>query len=380
MRHQKNLITALSILCALSFAWYAGSAIASANTEFIADGVISDSSQTAREEVIKRALSNAVGKAVEAILDPDMISNNFEVLDEKIYSSAEDYVENYEIMSLDKAEGGLLRVKVKANIDLSKLEQDIAALGILKQKRQNPRIMVLAVEYIDGLEQPAGLTQSKLSEILLSKGFQVVDKGQMEMIKARDATLSFSDANKAAGLGRRYGAEIVILAEAKTSLLETSQAYGVSVFAYECSATARAIKTDTAELITSRTVNNTARGGGRVPTANKAITAAAKQIANTLMGDLTANQEKEANTETAVQLVCSGANITNVKDLIKALERHGNITTARERSLTKGVAVIDVELLGDVDSLSNMIIGLKDAPLVNVTGRTQNRIDLKFVQ
>ena len=100
----------------------------------------------------------------------------------------------------------------------------------------NPRIMIITIEYADGIEQPASITQSRTEEKFIANDFPLVDKSQMEMIKEKDAVLSFSDPNKAAALGRNYGADIVVVVEAKSNIVDTTQPYGVSVFAYECNA------------------------------------------------------------------------------------------------------------------------------------------------
>ena len=368
----------LGVSCILGFTQYAYAAIA--EREIIAEGIAAGSSLTSRDEALNRALRNAIEQGIGTVIDSETMVRNFKLLDDRIYSGVKGYVKSYEIISDNKGEGRLYRIKVKAIVALARLRKDIQALGILRERKKNPRVMVLAVEYVDGLEQPASLIQSKISEILLQNDFPLIDKAQMERIKSRDATLSFSNPDKAAALGRRYGAEVVVVAEAKASLADTSKPYGVSVFAYECSATAKAIKTDTAELITSRSLSDTRRGSGRIPTANKAIGAVSTQLADIMMDDIVERWRTEVYNETTVQLVCSNADLIKVENLKKALDDERCIKAVYERSFTQGVAIIDVELLGDTDFLSNLIIEMKNAPLVRITGKTQNRIDLEFVE
>ncbi len=378
MKSLKFLLVLLSIFCLLGLAQSVYAAIA--EREIVAEGLAAGSSLTARDEALNRALRNAIEQGVGTVIDSETIVRNFKLLDDKIYSGVKGYVKSYDIISDNKGEGGLYRIKVRAVVALARLRKDIQALGILRERKKNPRIMVLAVEYIDGLEQPASLVQSKISEVFLQNDFPLIDKAQMERIKSRDATLSFADPNKAASLGRRYGAEVVVVAEAKASLIDTSKPYGVSVFAYECSATAKAIKVDTAELIASRSLSDTKRGGGRVPTANKAIKAVSVQLADVTINDIVENWRHEVYNEVTVQLVCSNADLIKIKDLKKALDEQRSIKSVYERSFTGSVAIIDVELLGDTDFLADLIIEMKTAPLMSITGKTQNRIDLQFVE
>src|SRR3990167_3832893 len=57
----------------------------------------------------------------------------------------------------------------------------------------NPRIMVITIEYIEGIEQPASIAQTEMEKEFLANNFPLIDKSQMEMIKEKDAVLSFSD-------------------------------------------------------------------------------------------------------------------------------------------------------------------------------------------
>ncbi len=244
----------------------------------------------------------------------------------------------------------------------------------------NPRIMIITIEYADGIEQPASITQSRTEEKFIANDFPLVDKSQMEMIKEKDAVLSFSDPNKAAALGRNYGADIVVVVEAKSNLVDTTQPYGVSVFAYECNAVGKAIKVDTAEVITSHSSDAVERGGGRIPTANKACGSAVLTLADMLINDINESIKSEDYEETTVQIVLANADYAKVKALAKALDEQRSIKLVSERSLELNVAIIDVELLGSADSLAELLITMQNGPVLRVTGKTQNRIDAEFVE
>ena len=247
--------------------------------------------------------------------------------------------------------------------------------------RSNPRVMIVTVEYVDGIEQPASVTQSRLEEKFIANDFPLIDKSQMEMIKEKDAVLSFSDPNRAAALGRNYGAEIVVVVEAKSNLVDTSQPYGLTVFAYECNSTGKAIKVDTAEVITSRSSEAIERGGGRIPTASKACESAVLALADMLMNDINEKiKSSDAYKETTVQLVLANADYAKVKGLVKALDEQRSIKAVYERSIDQNVAVVDVELLGNADFLANLLIEMQNGPLVRITAKTQNRIDIEFVE
>lgn len=268
------------------------------------------------------------------------------------------------------------------DIENSVITDDTVASPIIPPEpaQSNPRIMVITVEYADGIEQPASITQSRTEEKFIANDFPLVDKSQMEMIKEKDAVLSFSDPNKAAALGRNYGADIVVVIEAKSSLVDTTQPYGVSVFAYECNAVGKAVKVDTAEVMTSHSSDAVERGGGRIPTANKACESAVLALADMLINDINDSIKSEVYEEATVQVVLSNADYAKVKELTKALDEQRSIKAVNERSLELNTSIIDVELLGNANSLAELLITMQNGPLLRVTGKTQNRIDAEFIE
>lgn len=247
-------------------------------------------------------------------------------------------------------------------------------------QKPNPRIMVITAEYADGIEQPASITQSKMEDSFLANGFQLIDKSQMEMIKEKDAVMSFSDPNKAAALGRNYGAEIVVVAEAKANMSDTAQPYGVTVYTYECNATAKAVKVDTAQVMTSHSSSATERGGGRIPTASKACEKAILQLADMVISDINQQARGDFYKETTVQLVCSNADYAKIKEFVTALDEQRSIKAVYERSIERNVAILDVELLGNADFLADLLTEMKNGPLLKVTAKSECRIDLEFVE
>jgi hypothetical protein len=247
-------------------------------------------------------------------------------------------------------------------------------------QKPNPRIMVITVEYIDGIEQPASITQSKMEESFLASDFPLIDKSQMEMIKERDAVLSFSDPNRAAALGRNYGAETVVVVEAKANATDTAQPYGVRVYTYECDATAKAIKVDTAEVMTSRSSSAIERGRGRIPTASKACEKAVVQLADEIIAEINQQQRGAFYKETTVQLVCSNADYAKVKEFAKALDEQRSIKAVYERGIERNVAILDVELLGNADFLADLLTEMQNGPLFKITAKSEHRIDLGFIE
>jgi hypothetical protein len=288
-------------------------------------------------------------------------------------------VQSYDIVSDNKGEGGVYTVTIKAVVALGALEKDIKGLGIIREKISYPRVMVLMKDYIDGVETPNHIIGTAMEMIFMENKFPVISKDQTEMIKERDATLSYTDPDKAAALGRRYGAEVVIIGQGSANLVDTSTPYGVSVFAYEARAEAKAVKTDNAAILAVDTAARTARANGREPAANKALSETAGVISKSFMKKLADSWRNEVYNETSIQLICKNADIASSAAFKQSLSGQRDIKGVNERSLVNGVLELDIRFFGNTDGLAAILSEQQDVP-VEITGKTPNRIDVKFTE
>jgi hypothetical protein len=268
---------------------------------------------------------------------------------------------------------------VKAKVALGSLTKDVKALGIVREKMNYPRIMVLVNDNVDGIRKPGKITAPEIEKIFMRNKFPVISAQQMEAVRSRDVSVALFDQEKAAALGKRYGAEVVVIGEASSDLVDTSRPYGVSVYAYEARVEAKAVKTDNAQILAVDIASGTARGGGRVPTANKALVSAAEKISTGLLKRITEAWRSEIYNETSVQLICENADFKRSRDLKNALSEMDNVIGVNERSFTSDILEIDVRFYGTADQLAVVLSELKK-PALEITGKTPSRIDIKFIK
>jgi hypothetical protein len=344
-----------------------------------AEGKAAGATLQAHDEALNRALRAAIEQGVGSVIDSETMVNNFQLLDDEIYSQVKGYIRSYDVIGDNQGQGGVYIVRVRAVIAMGLIEKDLAALRITMKRMNNPRIMIIFAELIDGLEEAGAVTQTEMERFFLSKEFPLIDKSQMQMIKERDAALSYADPQKAAALGRQYGAEVVIVGQATSDLVDNSRPYGVSVFAYRAQTSAKAIKTDTAEMLVSDGTQAEARGGGRIPTAKDALRVAANELAERMMVQVVEKLRSEAFNVVNVQIVAAQANATNRKMLIDELQGIRGVQGVNERSFVNGIVILDVAVEGviwkDFEGRLENLPGLSLA----VTEKTQNRINVKFL-
>lgn len=343
----------------------------------VAEGMAAGSDLRARDEALNRALRRAVEQGVGTLVDTESMTQNYQLLDDKIYSQVKGYVKEYKVLSDNEGREGVYKVKVEAVVALARLSKDLKGLNIIREKKANPRVMVLINEFVDGLEQPSELVQGKMESEFLAKNFPVVDKGQMQMIKERDVALCYDNPQKAAVLGREYGAEVVIVGQAASNLTESSQPYGVAVFAYTADITAKAIKTDNAAVMVSDSASATERGSGRMPTANKALASAGKNSADSMMRKIVECWRSEVFNTVDVQLVVDNLAGADRGILKSDLEAIRGVQGVYERSFNKGVMVIDLSIDGALwQNFDQQVTQLQNINL-ELIAKTGNRIELR---
>lgn len=333
----------------------------------------------AKDEATNRALRAAVEQGVGALVDSETMVQNFQLLDDSVYSQVKGYIKSHEVIADNNGADGVYKIKIRAVVALAQLSKDIKALNIVREKKNNPRVMIIFNELVDGVEQQGQSAASEVEKLFLKMDFPLVDKAQMEAIQERDAALSYANPDKAVALGRRFGAEVVIVGEATSDLVDTNQAYGVSVFAYDARISAKAIKVDTGAIITKTTADSgQVHGGGRIPTAKQAMEKAAQQLAKDLSSEIVEKWHSEVYNTVTMQIVAENANGTRRKALKSALGEIRGVRKVNERSFVNNILILDLDVDGAMaNGFEEVLEGLPGIG-VEVTAKTENRIDVKL--
>ena len=271
--------------------------------------VIVEASGETKDEAMKMAYRAAIEQGVGVLVDSQTLVENNQLIADKIYTEVQGYVDSSKILE-ETDEGGLVTVKIEAVVSLANLRESLKGLKLVIDEMDDPRFAVNFAEYIDGADLPSPELRPFFEKKLKEDGLQVIDIAQLEKIKERDATLSYEDPIQAAALGRRIGAEVLILGEASAELGSVSEAHGVKVYSYSISVTVKAIKTDTAEIIAVEKVSTTKRGGGttgETGVARAGLSEAAAKIYPKLMDKVIEAWRSEVYNVTKVEIILQNA-------------------------------------------------------------------------
>jgi hypothetical protein len=339
----------------------------------------------AREEAVNRAQRRAIEQGVGTIVDSETMVENFQLLDDRVLSQVKGYITGFDVVEDNKGEGGVYSVTVKARVAMARLEKDVRALNIIKAKKNNPRIMVMISEFFEdpiyGADFAKGgaVAQTAMEKELLRLDFPLVDRGQMGAINERDEKTAFNDPSKAAALGRRFGAEVVIVGEATSAQMDQSAPHGVAVFHCDAQISAKAVKTDNAQVIASESVTSgRVVKGGRATAAKEALKIAGEKLASAMRDQILEKWRSEAFNTVSIQIIATEATNERRRALQKDLAAIRGVRNVSERSWTNGVLELDADIDGAIWSDFDQRIENLPSVGVELTGKTGNRIDLRL--
>ncbi len=245
----------------------------------------------------------------------------------------------------------------------------ILATMYAQDRREWPRIMVILEEKIDNQEVDARSVASRIEEILLEKGFRLVDKSQFENVRARDIAIAEGNPQRAKEIGLRYGAELLIVGKSEGHLEAEKEFYGVKNFEYAAKGDARVIITDTGELIavSSKTAKKSA--GGATSASNLCMATLGEGLATDLYVKIRMKLKEEASGTRVLQLVLLGIDDKMVSQYEQSLPRDIQmIERLKLRYLEKDAAVFEATVSGTVDELRNEFTKRPDLAVVSFTG------------
>ncbi|MCX7918976.1 MAG: hypothetical protein N3A72_05085 [bacterium] len=342
----------------------------------IAEGRAAGTDLKAKDKAVHDALRNAVEQGVGVVLASTSAVKDFKLLNDLIITQTAGYVQSYELLEEGK-EAGEYWVKVKAVVSIGKLNNDLLAKGLIYALKEKPLVMVLVAEKIDDEEQTSSNVGTKIESALLESGLELVDKSQLEQIKARDIALNYKNPEKAAALGKRFGADIVIVGEANAESAGTDVVYGETLYFYTANIDVKAVRADTGTILAVDSYTAKKGASGPKPAARAAFNMAGSKLAPQIVNKLFDRWRKEVYNQTDYQLVVSSPSLQKLTAFETALKKISNIQNVYRRLFFNNIGILNVDYSGTVSQLESDLTTMQN-PKVEITSTTQNRLDIKI--
>ncbi len=257
------------VLCAALVFVTAGAALAqeAARPERADDDALRRVVVTAEGYTKDDALQQALRKALEKGAGTEIASHSevrdFVLVRDTIYSRAAGIVSEYTVLEgPEEIAGGAWSIKIEALVRPDAVARAWGEVQNLLDQIGRPKIMVWVDERIDGRLQDASIVESRIEQLFLEQGFELVDRAATEAIRRREArdAEDTNDTAKLARLAKDAGAHILIRGSAEANRAGLRDIYGVTAAFYNCSAQAKIYYTDTGQLLVSESIPTRDRG------------------------------------------------------------------------------------------------------------------------
>jgi hypothetical protein len=322
------------------------------------------------------------------MVSSDTMTNNFQVVHDKILAQTSGYVKNYQIIKEGRV-GQEFRVTVMADVGRENLQRTLEALGLLHELKEKPKVMVVIEEKVGGLFgttawENVGQAESTIMERLMAAGFNVVDPAAVRRNIPRDKALRLleGDPKAAAAAGLQYGAQVVITGRA-FSKNAGGKLLGTQMQSIQATLQARVVRADDGRVISSRSEQGTKAHIDEMQGGALAIKEASEKLSDTVINDILSSWKKEVyGRSQEITLVISGlVSYRHLAAVKKFLEGDlQGVKAVHQRNFTQGTAELQLDYAGKTsviaDELSNkQFTGFRLEP----TNVTPNRLDVRAV-
>ncbi|MCK6601150.1 MAG: CsgG/HfaB family protein [Bacteroidetes bacterium] len=241
------------------------------------------------------------------------------------------------------------------------------------------KLMVVLDESVDGAPVKRKLISTLIEKGLIEAGYQIVDESQMQKIREEDVQSAKNNPARAAELGRRTGADIVISGITELNLMDEKEVYGVKNYYYECAADIKAVNSGTGDVLYSSNSTSTRAAQGKM----KAVQDAGKFAADKLIGEMKEAFSKRIATQgslagSTIQLRISGADQKHLSGFEKSLAGSKKSKSLDLRYMDGPAAVYDLNYDGGIagfrSDFPSLVTGFK------ITGMGASRLDIQFGQ
>ena len=352
-----------------------------------ATGKAEGTNLTAQDEAIADALRKAVEQTCGTFLTTQSKTQDYKLVYDRIFNNAVGYVREYKVKKVLVADQ-ITHAEITARVSTQKFEKQWAVIAHTVHREGNPRVIIAITDatWTTTTMAHSGIiastVQGKLEELFLSKGLQLVDRSTSEKVNKRDIILAGlrDDIQELAALGSRFNADVVIYGQASARYGNKVRIASHDAYKFVATLNVRAIRTDSAQLMVSRTFGPVTQtslqyGGGR----EKALAKLAEQSAPKLLTAVVEAWRKQIHVTRNIRLNISQMDYDAWRIFRQEAKNIRGIKDLHLREITESVANIDVEYEFSTQTLADRLSELKNVNL-KVVEFNPNRLKLNLLE
>ncbi len=319
-------------------------------------------------DALTQAKRDAVEKGIGVMLTSQTETKNFMVQKDIVITKTMGSVKKYDVISKGKTPDGLFEIKINAEVSLADIKADLAALKILLESMDKPRVMVLIQEYRKGVTNPTyNSATTAILDFLTQKEFNVVDPAQVAAMMGKDddyiAKAASGDAVAAAKLGRDNGAEVIIIGKATASLGADNPMLG-GMKSGQADINIQVIDCQNGKIIASKNVHQAKPHIAEETAMSNALLACGTKIMDKeIFEKVVSAWQDMANNGMELKVSVGGIDsFAKLKDMKAFLQGVSpNVVKVVQRNWVQGTGILELEILfkGSSESFAEYVDGKK---------------------
>jgi hypothetical protein len=347
-----------------------------------------------RDDAVKQALRKALEQGAGVQIAGFSQTENYALIRDTIYSRAAGIVHEYKVLKEGEVAGGVWEVTLEATVRPDAVAATWGEVQNVLDQIGRPKIMVWIDERIDGRYEPHSIVESRIEEMFVKTGFDLVSREAVDDIRRREAGDAEAERNvaKLARLAKDAGAQLLIRGSANADRAGIENLYGTPAAFYNCDVQAKVYYTDTGKLLASESVPVTRRGVRShhelSPQAARAALVAATfprsdehrepALAIQLFEAVMEQWSTQISAGGDIELEVEGVDFKTFVELKKALAGIERVRSV-DGDFTKGAAVLRIKAALQAQTLAELLTEKPFAAWVEVVDLKPNRIQAKAV-
>ncbi len=329
-------------------------------TEATGQAAVVDDVLAARKAALDDAMRTCVQQVATTLVSASTETDQGQLLSDKVFSHSQGYIKKYAVLE-DRQDGNTWVTKLRCDVSEAKLDEDFLAFGIAYRRAGMPRVMTLIAEQSITASQASGwwqgggnssdlrVMENAFMDRMEKSGFTFIDPEVLSGKLTLEAIGADPNVQKAREIGRLAGAEVVVVGRAIAKPLGEMAIDNGTFYSAVANVSARAVRTDTGEVIAAAEFTSAAGKGFEQTTAGRnALSEGGRQLARDLFTKIGKVWAREQSGVKRISMVVKGvddyARLAAFKNvLVNAVK---GVKDVQQRSMEDGRAELDVTLAG----------------------------------
>lgn len=320
--------------------------------------ILAEGYGSSKKDALLKAKREAIEIGIGTIIISQTEIRNFELKKDIILSRTKGSVKKYDILREERQPDDVFYLKIKAVVSLAGIKEDLAALKILLESMDKPRMMVMIQE------EDGKYAENAILDYLTDKEFELVDASVVAALMQKEDSLikraTEGDPVAAAEIGAANGAEHVIIGKVTKSLMKSALLDESGMKSIQANVTAKVVNCSNAKIIASKSANSASYHVSEDIAMVKATQKAAKSLMDrSLFEKIISSFQNSINNGITIDVTIKNVDNFKIQKAVKkVIGELPEVVSVNSRGFGQGQLKLSVVYKGDADSFGEKIDGI----------------------